>query len=243
MKIMYLLSHILFILAISLTPACHGYTKAVLMGTIKFPKDITSIDPIRIYCQGMIIPTETNNSTKTISFTLPFEEKRKTTFNLLITENIAYERAEENTIRYLKISPHQSHKFYALELIKDNNQKIDDFTFAHNAKDEKKKNQEVTYHWRIDEQKIEGSGRIPDDTIIVYYKPEYVDKLEDGNSVELPYIIIKDDIVKLAGSEANLHEKSTSLLLSSLDLDALHAPIHQEVKQEYQRSRVTMITT
>src|ERR1700722_12191638 len=101
MKIIYSISHILFILAINASPTCQAYTKALFMGTVQFPKGLASVDPIRVYCQGNIIPTETNNTTLMVNFALPFEEKRKTYFNLVITEKIECEYDEGNTIKYL----------------------------------------------------------------------------------------------------------------------------------------------
>ena len=66
--------------------------------------------------------------------------------------------------------------------------------------------------------------------------------LEGGSSIQLPRIVIKDNVIELAGSESALADSSIKLLLSSLDTDAIHATITQEVKQDYQHKRVTITT-
>ena len=74
-------------------------------------------------------------------------------------------------------------------------------------------------------------GRIPDETIIIRYNPDYVQALEGGNNIEFPKIIIKPDILKLVGSEAKLHELSNSWFLAALNTDTIHetAPVRIRV--------------
>ena len=110
-------------------------------------------------------------------------------------------------------------------------------------KTNKTEEHETTYSWYITESSDElDQGKIPDDTIIVCYDPEYVDKLEGGTNIDLPRIIIKDNILELVGSEDKLHELSTTLLLSSLDSDSMHSKIEHEVKQNNQTMLVAFKT-
>lgn len=248
MKIMSLVSRILFILAIGQSNFSFAYTKALFMGTIQFPSALKKVPLVRVYCGGNRITSQNLDSAKQATFTVPFEERRRTTFSLLITQTIKFQPEEgTNTIQYLKIDPEQDYKFYVLELIKTEQPKhiaSDDFFNAeHMAKlNQSHPNNQFTYEWKIIEHTLL-NGRIPDDTIIVCYNPDYIENLSGGNAVELPHIYIKDNVLNLAGSEAQLHDASAALLLSSLDTDAIHASIHQEVKHESQRTRVTMVTT
>ena len=102
---------------------------------------------------------------------------------------------------------------------------------------------EYTYEWLSHEEKnIPANGRIPDDSIVVCYKPEYVQSLKGGNAFELPRIIIKKDIVKLAGSEEKLSDISVTLAAASIDMNAIHANIVSEVTQENRRTLITLVT-
>jgi hypothetical protein len=215
------------------------------MGTIQFPNELKKVPNVRVYCGGNRITSQTLDAAKQATFTLPFEERRRTTFSLLITETIQFQPEEgTNTIQYLKINPEQTYKFYVLELIKTElKHNADDFFNADRLKSNaSNQNNQMTYAWKIIEHTLL-NGRIPDDAIIICYNPEYIENLSGGNAVELPHIYIKDNVINLAGSEAKLHDASAALLLSSLDTDAIHATIHQEVKHESQRTRVTMVTT
>lgn len=232
-KPLSLVSLILCILTIGHNEAL-AFTKALYMGTVQFPKDIKIIPPVRVYCAGNKIKAETNDTAKRITFAVPSEDKRRSHFTLIITETIQFE-SEENTIKYLKIKSGQSYKFYSLELVKKEMHSDDTEGYL--------KPKEPTYEWVVQEQKISLiDGHIPDDAIIICFKPDYVKSLEGGNAVEFPKIIIKNDILQLAGSEAKLDDLSIKLLLSSLDSDAIHANLQQEVKQDYQRTRITLIS-
>ena len=203
---------------VSLVHASQIHT--LFMGSIQFPHSLETIPDLRIYCGGHKIACENGKNNRT-SFAIRGERQR-TTFYLLITKTIAYDTIEKNTIRHLTISPSQPYKFYRLTL----------YAQEPSLFDEAPKNQKPTYTWNIQEQRLPFKNRIPDDAIIICYNPEYVDSIEGGNAIELPTIHIKSDIVDLVGSENMLHEKSVELLLSSLDHDALHATIKQELKHD-----------
>lgn len=192
----------------SLTTALMGsMEKKLMVGSIQFPKAVQCLEGIRIWCGGKKIKSETDTEGKKVTFSLT-TNKYQNYFYMLITEHPGSQMAEDNTIQYLKSHPHHAYKFYSLELLADAT-------------------------WRIKELKTSlETGRIPDDTIIVYYNPDYIEKVNGGNQIELPKIFLKNDIIALAGSEDRLHDQSIELLLSSLDFDTLHDTIKQTVKQD-----------
>lgn len=199
---------LLTLIACLITSHIHGSVeKKVMVGSIQFPKTVEYLEGIRIWCGGKKIKSETDPEGKKVTFSLT-TNKHQNYFYLLVTEHPGSQMAEDNTIQYLKSHPLHAYKFYSLELL------------DHGT-------------WRIKELKISlETGRIPDDTIIVYYNPEYIEKVSGGNHIELPKIFLKNDIISLAGSQDRLRDQSIELLLSSLDFDTLHDTIKQTVKQD-----------
>lgn len=231
-KHLFLVSLILFILTIAAPQTAFAYAKGLFMGTVQFPKTLTDIPNFRIYCGGNKIKGDINKNAKRVTFALP-EDKKRTSFTLIITETIQFE-SEENTILYLKLADNQPYKFYSLQMIKIENEDFDK---------EKAVRKEPTYEWIVEEQKVSlEDGRIPDDAIIICMNPKYIEKLEGGNAVELPKIYLKNDAVQLAGSESKFDDNWAKILLSSLDTDAIHANLQQEVKQDHQKTRITIIS-
>src|ERR1700722_20372970 len=98
-KIIQIVSPILACLTIGYSTQIQAYTHAVFMGSIQFPKTITDLPMMRIYCAGNKIKCETNEPGKRITFALP-EDKRRTIFWLIITEKFLF-ASEQNTIKYL----------------------------------------------------------------------------------------------------------------------------------------------
>ena len=207
--------------------------KTLFKGTIQFPHTISIIPNVRIYSAGYKIKNET--TAHGLSFEFP-EEKNRKKFTILVTEKIDFmAEPESNTIQYLKIPRGQSYKYYSVVSLKNGDEILSDAT------NNGKKNVTPQFEWRIAEETLPyADGRILDDTIIICFNPSYVDRLEGGGPLELPKIVVKKNIVQLAGSEDNLHDATTALLLSSLDTDTIHGNIQQE-KKDYQRTRITMI--
>lgn len=231
-----LVSGIIFTLSIGYFSSCFAI-KTFFRGTIQFPHTMSAIPNIRIYSSGYKIKSET--TAHGLTFDVP-EEKNRKKFNILVTEKIQFQTEDDtNTIQYLKIDEGQKYKFYTVYLIKND----DDIHF--DTVSDKKTNKKALipcYEWDIEEHALElANGRIPDDAIIICFNPSYIDHLEGGNALEFPRIVIKKNVVQLAGSEDNLLDASTTLLLSSLDTDTIHANIRQEIKNDYQKTRITMI--
>jgi len=210
----------------SLTPDSNPALHTLLMGSIQFPKAVTTIPTIRIYFAGHTIAGEISHNSKTISFSIP-EDKTCSEFNMLITQK--FEKvvdtksfAPSNTIKYLKQSLSQPYKLYKITKsncsIKKNNS---DLIQAEPA-------------WIINEQLFDAkNSRIPDNTIIIRCDPSWIDRLEGGDTINLPRIILKSDLLALAESEEKLHEKVTELLLSSLEDDTIHSRITKTVNNNF----------
>ncbi|MDP3889443.1 MAG: hypothetical protein Q8Q25_02800 [bacterium] len=205
------------------------HASGLIVGTIQFPKILSTVPIIRVYTCGKKIPyhlCETNDESKQFTFRIPaLIDQQK--FILLITDKVHFETIHENinVIEYLKVLPGQAYKFYELTLITE--------------KTSGSEKNEHEYRWDIKETKLV-NGRIPDETIIICYDPTCIDSLSGGSPFELPTIKVKGDVLKEFGSEKNLHDLSNTLLLASIDSDTIHADIQQEVKQKAQTNIIAL---
>ena len=117
------------------------------------------------------------------------------------------------TIDFITIPHGQTYKLYHLLLLED-------------------QAQPNTYTWQVTPQLLsESSRRLPDETIIVLYVPEYVQAVSGGNTLELPTIVIKSDVIDLAGSEDALLDQSIALQMAGLNSDTIHSPLKHAIKQ------------
>lgn len=207
-----------------------SHLQMLYMGSIQFPRALEEIPDVRVYHCGHKIKCETNNTNKQASFAISGDRQR-IYFDIIITPKISYKLHEFNTVKYLIIPQGQAYKWYRMFLVK----KIilDDSS-------ENRASSSPVYGWDIHSQFFgPGDRRIPDDAVIICYNPDFVAELKGGNAIELPSIVIKSNVVDLAGSEDILHEKSVELLLSSLDYNALHSTVRQE-QQHGQKTVLAM---
>ena len=203
----------------------------VLPCAIEFPKVVKTIPQICVYQGGEKFTCEIDQEGKRTCFTLPID-KTSTNFFLLIAEGLEYE-SEENTVQYLKVDSKTPYKFYRMELVRAPKKR-------YRTPSEKNKKQEEKDRWIIAETKLEESGRIPDDAIIVLLNANYVKEVKGDNGFELPSIIIREDVLSVAGSETELHDQSIELLLSSIDYNPLHSSFKVHTKQDQQKILVAM---
>lgn len=218
---------------------CFCPNKTLIWGSIQFPKNISAVPDIRIYCSGQKIKCETNQDLKRITFAIP-DVAYKTNFKLLITDNLEF-ASEYNVVKYLKVSENASYKFYQLNLITSIPHLCSleqPFELDFNCQPSPKS-------WQIRElRSCLDKGRIPDDTIIVCCKSSYIDHLDGSNATTLPVIKIRPDIVQVVGSEKKLHELSDELIISLLDYDTIHAAMHQkEIRPSTSPKTILAITT
>jgi len=199
----------------------YSFDKALYVGNIQFPQSIQNTPQMAVYRGGIKIKTETDEASKNIQFTVS-DDKSCKTFYILITQDIQ-PYIQEHTVQYLKTDPKQDYKFYRIDLIENKAEQPD----------------EDTYKWNIKDETIPTDGRIPDSTIIIIFDPSFVDKIEGGTKLELPKVIMKQNIVEIAGgSEEMLHDKTIQMLMSSLDLNLIHTRLTPEIKQNHKKKLV-----
>jgi len=217
------ISNLLFLLFLAIT--IHSNTlswdvysldKNLFVGNILFPQSVSIIPQICLYQRGTKIQTETDNSGKKIQFTVS-ENKKHNKLHFLITQ-YAQPKMENNIVTGLKVGRKQNYKLFRLKFINQN-------------------------RWNIREKKLESERIIPDDTLIIIFNPNYVEKVDGGNSFELPKVLIKENILELAGSEKKLHNEVNELLMASLDLNTLHIKPTSEIKSDHKKKLVIAMST
>jgi len=198
----------------------YSFDKNLFVGNIIFPQNMKDIPQISLYRRGLKIKTETDNASNKIQFTIS-DDKACNQFYILITKNIRA-KVEDNTVHHLTADPNQS-KFYRIQ-IQINGTPRHPLT-------EKNNGTKAEFAWRITPLTIYESGIIPDNTLIIIFNPDYVDKLEGGNNLELPKIVIKKNILELAGSQEKLLQEADELIMGSVDFLTLsHIKPKPEIK-------------
>lgn len=244
-------SHIPHILLCCLMLESTGLRAAVpatiIEGSVKFPANIKQIPVIRIYCGGRKIPynlCDIDNTSKQFKFQIPKSQYQRQ-FNILITDpaNLRFVQVEskdlefQNTIEHIQLIPGRKYRYYLARLEEDiptNSQ--DEYAMLMNVAQGKQK---LNYKWTIQEQKIiSRDGNIPDETVIVCYGAHCVNGLVSLNTSELPTIELKEDLLKLVGSEKKLREFSDKFVIASLDTDTIHSTIRQDnnIRREPKRT-------
>lgn len=209
--------------------------KSLFVGNIVFPSTLEMVPSIRVYYAGRKIVCETDDYGKKVTFSIP-EQKQRTFFFMLITSDIEF-CSHENTVPFLKLKKNAPYKFFVMELIQVEAPKKKKRPWANPFE----KNMEYT--WAIRQLELQlPDGRIPDETIIIRYHPDYVYALEGGNNIEFPKIIIKPDILKLVGSEAKLHELSNKWFLAALNTDTIHDTAPAQIRTNPHSKTVLAMT-
>lgn len=194
--------------------------KGIFYGTLQFPTALEMLPNVRAYYSGNKIIPEINESTKQISFAIP-EARNRNFFYLLVTTGVEF-CSTDNTVPYLRLKKGAPYKFYTLELC----------AIPSKLKKRKRTDSGFEASWTVKEIDLAtiNNGKIPDETLIVCYHPDYVQSLEGGSMVELPKLVMRPDMIKLAGSELKLHEQSDKWFLAALNTDTIHDTVQSELR-------------
>lgn len=211
----------LFLTLVLLSSQLFGFLaidKALWYLPIKFPSNVKYVPPVRVYYAGNKIMPQCDNDAKQLTFGIS-EYKMRNTFYILIAEVDFV--SEQNTIKYLHVPNVQPYKLYRIAF--KTNKETDVLNEA-DAEDIY-----ASGAWDINRMYLAGDRRIPDDTIIVYYNPDFVRTIEGGNALELPTIVFDDRVLNNINSD-QLYDASIKLVLSSLNCDTIHKKPDEELK-------------
>ena len=140
-------------------------------------------------------------------------------FHILIVEHIEFV-TENNVVLYLKVPAIAPYRLYNVQRTKtdiNNQEKVTDCPSAQ-------------YRWVTEETQLLGTGRIPDNTIIICSNPAHIAEIsgdlagsDKATAYDLPRIIIRPDLLQMVGSEEKLHDHADMLRLAAIDSDTIHS--------------------
>jgi hypothetical protein len=194
------------VLGLLISSLAYGHAVSMLFGTIEFPKSIKTAPQYEIFYEGQKIKPEIDSNK--ILFNIPIN-RMLNRFFILFVEDPSYvlkqsEGAfQQNTIDYLKSGT--VYRIFELQL--------------------------QGTAWRYVERLLAADLAIPDNTIIIYLPPHYIDKLVGGKGLQLPHIMIKENIIELlSGSLEALQKKADELSMAAIDMSTFHVPAQEAIR-------------
>ncbi len=181
----------------------YGSAVSMLFGTIEFPRTIKTAPQHELFYEGQKLKTEVDGHK--LFFNIPIH-RMLNRFFMLFVEDPSYVlkqsegNFQQNTIDYLKSGT--IYRIFELQ----------------------------TYNtgWRVFERLLDNTLAIPDNTIIIYMPPTYVDKIVGGKGLQLPHVMIKENIVELLSSSLEtLQRKADELSIAAIDLCTFHVPTQE----------------
>ncbi len=202
--------------------------KALRYGAIKFPTGIEIKEPIEVFYAGERIPTEIEKDAHLVSFAL-LENIMRNTFCLLICNDIETV-SEQNTIKFQRVCKDRPYKLYVLKF--------------HPNKDLLKSTTDIDINaqgaWEITQKALQDDMRIPDNAIIVQYHPHLVEKVQGGNALELPKIVLNEQVLQQFTTD-ELHEAQVNFVLSSIDVRTYHAQQDVRTKSDFKNKTISIL--
>jgi hypothetical protein len=95
--------------------------------------------------------------------------------------------------------------------------------------------------WVVTQKLLPDNRHIPDNAIIVCFHPNLVKSVEGGNGLELPKIILDENVLRQL-TDDELQDVSVQYLLTSLNCDSIHARQNALIKPDFaKRTVISMI--
>lgn len=218
----------LFVTATSIaTKTSTATASRLVLGAIQFPESVVTIPTVRIYYGGRQIVPTIEDETKQLIFSIPKGTNQNSLYVLISTDvtfsSLKNKRhaALSNPVGYLKLAPGKPYRLFELTLTQQ--------TPSENSADKKtaeaqKDESSGVSAWTVREATLTSEDlRLPDMTITVCYPPAFVESIEpQADAFSLPTIMVKNNVIELAGSTEKFAELSNNLLLATLDLDTIH---------------------
>ena len=179
--------------------------ETVASGAILFPSELAQVPSVRIYYCGQKVATDAQG--KMLRFSIPQESGLKRMY-LLVTTKIRPVTAREgngalaNMIDHLMVPDEQPYKFFVLVMDRTG----------------------TTPRWKVErELDLNDSRYVPDNTLIVLWRPDCIERLDETDGFVLPRVICAGDMVNRFGSEQLLQEFATEMWIEALNSDLFHA--------------------
>jgi hypothetical protein len=172
---------------------------------IAFPRPYHS-QGIKVYQAGEIIHTDVSDHT--ISFFIK-DMNRTKEFHILVVKpcdlSYVFNENAKNTIQYRVVNPERSYKFYKISF------------------------SSTSQNWNIEDKNLKENGKIPDQTVIIFYNPDYIESFCCSKENPVPTLLISDTIFTLSGGNDALCYEEIRYLLDTLHLDPLQQKISYKI--------------
>ena len=208
---------------ISLQTSAYFPCDKIWHGSIKFPVNTKNIPPVQIYYAGTNIRSEIQPAGKQVTFDIS-ESKVRNTFCLFIADQVDFV-TEQNTVKHLTAPKNRPYKMFLLEFI-PNKEVSDKPTDVHQ-----------TGSWHVAPTQLAADRYIPDNSIIVLCHANLVKKIEGGNGLELPKIVL-DERVLCQLSDNDLRDALAKFSLAALDCNTIHARQSAHIKADAAKKTV-----
>lgn len=221
---------IFFIIAL-FTHSLSYSVQSLFQGVVQYPSKIVSPSPFPIFYKGSFTTPQISKDMqlpKKGVFEL-YEDRASDQFHLLITEKIKFPDSADFK-QFETDGPYRLFKFVRSTRMKEL------ITTSSNNDKPVITLEEVEY-WKIeetntlDENGVQQPRSIPEDTILFYTNPLFIDKIEsdewksDDIYIKLPKIFIDEHI-----EEKILQEVNTRMLFAAVDLRCFHTKITKTTK-------------
>lgn len=217
----------------TIDPELFFVEQATITSSILFPKNITQLPEIPIFCAGNEAHYEIDHTNKKITFNVLVSKKSASCYLLICDQVVAHMHEDtsfKNLVQYLKVSPGAHYRLYRISLIPP--------MLLQKSVDAQRLNKR---EWKIEEMILGPEGALPDQTIIVSYNAHWVSGLETTSTTELPHIVIRPDLIEYLGGEEALRRSLDQLCFTTLDMRLIHAKIKPDFKK-HEKTIVAMIT-
>lgn len=189
--------------------------KVLFLGTIQFPSEVHNPPTLTVLYKGKEYQVESDNEGITRGYFELYDTKNRHELYVLITEYL--ELPESADIQYLKTSQEHSYRLFKLIRKKIPLEKKDQ------SKSSRFNKPEFIETWIIEEMPTKESIRIPDNTLIFFMNPEFIETLQaeswhsNDNIIKLPKIVFRNTV-----DEKTLQDIGVKMLSALLDFKPLH---------------------
>ncbi len=177
-----------------------AYAKQItLFGSISSPHYIEDLVGLPIFYKGgeYAVVVDKESEIKKANFELYDEEKPRELYILVINAQ-DLKIPNDNHVEHLEITPKSSYKLFKLSRFALDLPEIDPLDLLNN-----KKLMERYDSWKVQQLSFkDGDFLVPDNTVIVFISPEFVEKLEveqwlsSGTGMKLPRLVLKQSLTK-----------------------------------------------
>jgi|GEM_PF-4008402 len=215
---------VLMICLIAIMPNMHAII-VPFMGKILLPGNIQ--EEVCIFHKGNKITSDIQRDSFNTTYHFSFVEPKSTQKCFILICSELSLSTECNTVQHLHVNPEGNYKLYSL----------------YGKRYYNDQGELEGYGWDIEQLRVDETGIIPDDALIIMLDPNFVEELEAKCwDVEINTRVLPDLVISLKENNAALLAKMlVRCRCASLDLQSLHMNKSKAIKHRYGRAVAMML--